>query len=55
MKKLFRKLFYGEETIEIPMKMAMQICRYCEEQQIYNKLKKYGDFYYKLLNIIAEN
>ena len=55
MKRLFKKLFCGENTVEIPMKMATQICRYCEDKQIYNELENYGDFYYKLLNIIAEN
>ena len=55
MRKLFRQLFYGEKTLEIPMKMATQICRYCEDMQVYDKLEKYGDFYYKLLKLIAEN
>lgn len=55
MKKLFKKLFSQEKTVEIPEKLAMQICRYCEDKQVYDKLGYYGDFYYKLLKIVSED
>lgn len=30
------------------------IIRYCEDQQIYDKLGMYGDFYYKLKGLIND-
>ena len=35
--------------IEVDEKLIKDICYYCETQSIYNKLGRYGDFYYKLV------
>ncbi len=35
--------------IEVNEKLIKDICNYCEEQAIYDKLTRYGDFYYKLV------
>ena len=45
----------GPRDITIPKSLAEEICWYCEDQAIYDKLGKYGDFYYKLKKIIAES
>lgn len=37
-----------EGIIEVDEKLIKDICNYCEEQSIYDKLGRYGDFYYKL-------
>ena len=37
-----------EAEITISREMAEEICRYCEDQAVYDKLGSYGDFYYKL-------
>lgn len=50
-----KTIFNREKTIRIPMQLAEKICRYCEDKQVYNKLGNYGDFYYKLMEIIANN
>ena len=34
--------------IEVDEKLIKDICNYCETQAIYDKLSRYGDFYYKL-------
>jgi len=34
--------------IEVDKKLIKDICNYCERQAIYDKLSRYGDFYYKL-------
>jgi hypothetical protein len=31
-----------------------KVLRYCEDQQIYDKLGNYGDFYYKLKRLIND-
>lgn len=36
----------GEITIS--RDLAKSICQYCEDKAVYDKLAKYGDFYYKL-------
>lgn len=38
-----------EGIIEVDEKIIKNICDYCEEQAIYDKLGRYGDFYYKLI------
>ena len=38
--------------ISIPQSLAEDICDYCESQAIYDKLGDYGDFYYKLKQIL---
>ena len=35
--------------IEVDEKLIKNICNYCETQAIYDKLGRYGDFYYKLV------
>lgn len=39
-------------TVIVPKDTIMMICKYCEDQAIYDKLSKYGDFYYKLKGLI---
>ena len=34
--------------ITIDIEILENVCKYCEEQAIYDKLSKYGDFYYKI-------
>ena len=34
--------------IEVNEKLIKDICDYCEKEAIYDKLSRYGDFYYKL-------
>jgi hypothetical protein len=36
-----------EGIIEVDEKLIKDICYYCETQAIYDKLGRYGDFYYK--------
>lgn len=35
--------------IEVDEKLIKDICIYCEKQAIYDKLSRYGDFYYKII------
>lgn len=37
-----------EEKIIIDRELVDSICKYCEDQAIYDKLGQYNDFYYKL-------
>lgn len=37
-----------EDTISILRSVAEDVCHYCENQAIYDKLSFYGDFYYRL-------
>lgn len=37
-----------EGIIDVDEKLIKDICNYCETQAIYDKLGRYGDFYYKL-------
>lgn len=43
-----KRKFSPEAGITISRETAEDICRYCENQAIYDKLGQYGDFYYKL-------
>lgn len=38
-----------EGIIDVDEKLIKDICNYCESQAIYDKLGRYGDFYYKLV------
>lgn len=40
---------------ELPVEIIKNMLLYCENQQIYDKLSKYGDFYYKGKKWIEEN
>lgn len=35
-------------TVEVPTDLIDNIIKFCETQAIYDKLGRYGDFYYKL-------
>lgn len=37
-----------KNTVEIDVKILDNIIKYCEAQQIYDKLTAYGEFYYKI-------
>lgn len=37
------------EIIEVDEKLIKDICDYCEKEAVYDKLSRYGDFYYKLI------
>lgn len=39
----------------VPIQAIKNCLKYCEEQAIYDKLSKYGDFYYKLKSYIKQN
>ena len=41
--------------VEVPMKILEDVLRYCENNAIYDKLSKYGDFYYKIKKIMAQH
>lgn len=43
-----------DREITIPVSLAQDICDYCESNAIYDKLANYGDFYYKLKELIKE-
>lgn len=38
--------------VSVPKEILEDICYYCESQAIYDKLGKYGDFYYKIKKIL---
>ena len=38
-----------EGIIEVDEKLIKDICNYCETHAIYDKLGRYGDFYYKFV------
>ena len=38
--------------MEVNKSIIENICKYCEDQAIYDKLSKYGDFYYKLKTLL---
>ena len=50
--KIIKSSFNKEE---LPIQAIKDCLKYCENQQIYDKLSKYGDFYYKLNQFIKEN
>lgn len=41
-----------ENTISVPRELIESVCRYCENQSIYDKLSRYNDFYYKLKRLL---
>ena len=43
-----------EREITIPLSLAENICEYCENEAIYDKLADYGDFYHKLKKLIED-
>lgn len=38
----------NDNVIELDISLIEEILRYCEYQQVYDKLSNFGDFYYKL-------
>lgn len=50
--KMIKSSFNKEE---LPIQAIKDCLKYCENQQIYDKLSQYGDFYYKLNQFIKEN
>lgn len=43
------------EKIPVDVKVIKDILRYCEDKAIYDKLGYYGDFYYRLKNLIGND
>ena len=41
-----------QDSIKIPKKVAQDIIKYCEYMQIYDKLERFGEFYYKLKQLV---
>jgi hypothetical protein len=49
-----KKEMSPDREITIPVSLAQDICNYCENMAIYDKLANYGDFYYKLKKLIED-
>lgn len=47
-----KEKFSKEQEIKVPREVLEDICYYCESMAIYDKLSNYGDFYYKIKNLI---
>lgn len=47
-----REKFNPHVKIEVPKEVLEEVCAYCEDNAIYDKLGNYGDFYYKIKKII---
>jgi hypothetical protein len=41
-------------VVSVPLPIIMQVLKYCEDNQIYDKLGTYQNFYYKLNQIRRE-
>ena len=41
-------------SVSVPLPVLEQVLKYCEHNQIYDKLGSYGNFYYKLNQIKRE-
>lgn len=53
-KKLLRRVLGMKASVTIPIEVANNIIKYCEKQAIYDKLSSYGDFYYKLKQLVGD-
>ena len=61
-KELVRKDIFTREkkevsnipVVNVPLPVIMQVLKYCEDNQIYDKLGSYQNFYYKLNQIRRE-
>jgi hypothetical protein len=42
------------QNVSVPLPVIMQVLKYCEDNQIYDKLGTYQNFYYKLNQIRRE-
>ena len=40
--------------VSVPLSLIKEVCRYCENQGVWDKLAGYNDFYYKLKYIINQ-
>ena len=49
----FKKEYFNIN--ELPIQAIKDCLKYCENHQIYDKLSKYGDFYYKLNTFLKDN
>ena len=43
------------DNILIDKTILSNICKYCEDKAVYDKLSDYGDFYYKIKAILSRN
>lgn len=54
MKKQEKKEVSNIPVVNVPLPVIMQVLKYCEDNQIYDKLGSYQNFYYKLNQIRRE-
>ena len=57
-KKQYLSIKFQKENFninELPIQAIKDCLKYCENHQIYDKLSKYGDFYYKLNTFLKDN
>lgn len=41
-----------KNNIEVPRVILKEVCRYCEDNSIYDKLANYKDFYYIIKRLL---
>lgn len=41
--------------IEVPKEVLEEVCAYCENNAIYDDLENYGDFYYKIKQLLQSH
>lgn len=44
-----------ERMVQIPASVLENVCMYCENYAIYDKLSNYGDFYYKIKKLLTSS
>ena len=44
-----------KENILVPNEILEAICKYCEDNSIYDKLANYKDFYYVIKKLLRNN
>lgn len=42
----------AQEKVTIDRSILENVCKYCENQAIYDKLGSHGDFYYKIKRLL---
>lgn len=47
-----RKKINANSEISVSREILENVCEYCENMAIYDKLGNYGDFYYKIKSLI---
>lgn len=45
---------WADSHPQIDIDLIKQVCKYCEDNAIYDKLGNYGDFYYKFKKLLEE-